>query len=107
MECLAGKRKTKKKKKKTREPPFLPLVYFTSFVPEAHSTQPSLWGPQMWDSYRRVEHLWDHPGKCGRGPRWSVVAKKGLQLPGKAAQACDPSTWGVKTRVYEFKVTLS
>jgi hypothetical protein len=41
-----------------------------------------------------MEHLWDHPGKCGRGPRWSVVAKKG----------CNPSTWEVKA---EFKVILS
>lgn len=35
----------------------------------------------------------DHPGKSGRGPRWSAVAKKGLELPGAAAQAFDPGTW--------------
>lgn len=107
---LSRKKKDGKKKKKKRQeisPLFPRLVYFTAFVPDAHSTQPSLWGPQMWDSYGRVEHLWDHPGKCGRGPRWSVVAKKGLESPAEVAHACDPSTWEAKEEDDEFRVILS
>lgn len=62
------KGRQKKKFKKARECPFSLLVYFTSFVPDAHSTQPSLWGPKMWDSYRRVEHLWIVLGRVEEDP---------------------------------------
>lgn len=84
------KGRQKKKFKKARECPFSLLVYFTSFVPDAHSTHPVYWDHKCgtvtggwsicgssWEEWKRTQMV------CGGKERPGVARRSSTGLPSR------------------------